>query len=206
MNTTGAARRARRKLGSILIAFSDPVLRHLTQVQLDKMGYDTWTAANTSAGLDILRQETVELVFCDLHVPGASGLDLLKEGRALYPKVKFVVVGTTNTAMEAMKSGAYDFLTKPVHSDDVRALVERLFGQHKSTDKVQVLSHSLDRRGGFESLLGESKSLKNAIDLASRAAQTDACVLITGETGPARNCWPGPSTLTASVATGLSSP
>jgi len=182
MNTSGAARRARRKLGSILIAFSDPVLRHLTQVQLDKMGYETWTAANTSAGLDILRQETVELVFCDLHVPGASGLDLLKEGRALYPKVKFVVVGTTNTAVEAMKSGAYDFLTKPVHSDDVRALVERLFGQHKSTDKLQVLSHSADPRG-FESLLGESKSLKSAIDLASRAAQTDACVLITGETG-----------------------
>jgi two-component system NtrC family response regulator len=164
----------------------DSSLRRLTQVQLDKLGYQTRIAADVSAGLDILRREPVELVICDLHLPSESGMDLLKKVRAEYPDTKFVIVtayGSIHTAIEAMKSGAYDYLTKPLHPVELRALVERVFEQQRLVEEVQALRTSIDQKFGFKSLVGESTGLKNVIDLASRAARTEAAVLITGETG-----------------------
>jgi DNA-binding NtrC family response regulator len=176
----------RRKLGTILVVEDDASLRRLTQVQLDKLGYQTRIAADVSEGLEILRREPVELVISDLHLPSESGIDLLKKVRTEYPETKFVIVtayGSINTAIEAMKSGAYDYLTKPLHPVELRALVERVFEQQRLAEEVQVLRSAVDQKYGFKSLVGESSGLKNVIDLASRAARTDAAVLITGETG-----------------------
>ena len=175
-----------RKLGTILVVEDDSSLRRLTQVQLDKLGYQTRIAADAGEGLDILRREPVDLVICDLHLPSESGMDLLKKVRAEYPETKFVIVtayGSINTAIEAMKSGAYDYLTKPLHPVELRTLVERVFEQQRLVEEVQLLRSAVDQKYGFRSLVGESKGLKNVIDLASRAARTDAAVLITGETG-----------------------
>jgi len=176
----------RKRFGTILVVEDDSSLRRLTQVQLDKLGYQTRIATDVGEGLDLLRRETVELVICDLHLPSESGMDLLKKVRAEYPETKFVIVtayGSINTAIEAMKSGAYDYLTKPLHPVELRALVERVFEQQRLVEEVQVLRGAVDQKYGFKSLVGESTSLKNVIDLASRAARTDAAVLITGETG-----------------------
>jgi DNA-binding NtrC family response regulator len=176
----------RKKLGTILIVEDDASLRRLTQVQLDKLGYQTRIAADVSEGLDILRREPVELVISDLHLPSESGMDLLKRVRTEYPETKFVIVtayGSINTAIEAMKSGAYDYLTKPLHPVELRALVERVFEQQRLAEEVEVARSAVDQKYGFKSLVGESTGLKNVIDLASRAARTDAAVLITGETG-----------------------
>jgi len=176
----------RRKLGTILVVEDDSSLRRLTQVQLDKLGYQTRVAADAEAGFEILQQESVQLLICDLHLPGASGLELLRKVRAEHSETKFVIVtayGSVNSAIEAMKLGAYDYLTKPLHPVELRTLVERVFEQQRLTEEVQVLRSGVDRKYGFKSLIGESTGLANVIDLASRAASTDAGVLITGETG-----------------------
>jgi two-component system NtrC family response regulator len=82
-----------------------------------------------------------------------------------------------------MKAGANDYLTKPVHPVELRALVNRLFEQQRLVKEVQMLRGSIDRKYGFEGLIGESTTLTNVVDCAARAAATDAAVLITGETG-----------------------
>jgi DNA-binding NtrC family response regulator len=176
----------RRKLGTILVVEDDASLRRLTQVQLDKLGYQTRVAADVGGGLEMLYREAVDLVICDLHLPATSGLELLKTVRAEHPETKFVIVtayGSVNSAIEAMKLGAYDYLTKPLHPVELRSLVERVFEQQRLVEEVQLLRSSIDQKYGFRSLIGESASLANVIERASRAARTDASVLITGETG-----------------------
>jgi two-component system NtrC family response regulator len=175
-----------KKVGTILVVEDDASLRRLTQVQLDKLGYQTRVSADVGGGLEILRREPVDLVICDLHLPGESGLDLLKKVRAQYPEIKFVIVtayGSISTAIEAIRAGAHDYLTKPLHPLELRTLVDRVFEQQRLVEEVQVLRRSVDQKHGFESLIGESTTLTNVIDAASRAARTDAAVLITGETG-----------------------
>jgi two-component system, NtrC family, response regulator len=175
-----------QRLGTILVVEDDSSLRRLTQVQLEKLGYQTRIAVDVNGGVEILRREAVDLVICDLHLPAASGLELLKKVRAEYPETKFVIVtayGSVNTAIEAMKLGAYDYLAKPLHPVELRTLVERVLEQQRLIDEVQVLRGNVDRKYGFHALIGESTSLRSVIDLASRAARTDAPVLITGETG-----------------------
>src|SRR3954452_17679194 len=93
---------------TILIVEDDARLRRLTQVQLEKLGYQAPVATDVDSALDVLRQKHVDLVICDLHLAGSSGLDLLKAVRTHYYATKFVIVtayGSISTAIEAMKAG-----------------------------------------------------------------------------------------------------
>ena len=106
--------------GHILVVDDDESLRRVMQVQLEDLGYDVATAADGDAALRSLQLSVRELVISDLKMPGMSGLDLLKSVRAAYPETIVVVVtafGTVESAVEAMKLGAYDYITKPVHPD-----------------------------------------------------------------------------------------
>jgi two-component system NtrC family response regulator len=91
--------------------------------------------------------------------------------------------GTIQSAVEAMRSGAYDYITKPVEPYDLRALVSRALDHHRLIEEVQVLRSCLDQKYGFENIIGSSGSLMHALDIAARVAPTDATVLILGETG-----------------------
>jgi DNA-binding NtrC family response regulator len=122
----------------------------------------------------------------DLNLPGMSGLDLLKKIRAEYPETTVVLVtayGTIKTAVEAMRSGAYDYLTKPVHPYELRALVERVFERRDLVEEVRTLRTSIDQKFGFEKIIGRSNALLRVLESAARVAQTDATVLVLGETG-----------------------
>jgi two-component system NtrC family response regulator len=134
----------------------------------------------------MLEQEPRDLVITDLNLPGLSGLELLKKIRVEYPETTVVVVtayGTIETAVEAMKAGAYDYITKPVHPDELRALVNRVLERHRLIDEIRLLRSSLDEKYGFENIIGRSSALLEVLDSASRVAHTDATVLVLGETG-----------------------
>ena len=181
-----SSERIRSQSGTILVVEDDASMRRLTQVQLDRLGYKTKLAEHVAGALEILRRETVDLVICDLHLPAVSGLELLKTVRADHPETKFVIVtgyGSVHTAIEAMKSGAYDYLTKPLHPVELRTLVARAFEQQRPLTDGQDQRSRTTEKYGFKSLIGESTTLADVIDTATRAARTDASVLITGETG-----------------------
>ncbi len=170
----------------VLVVEDDPSLRRLTQVQLDRLGYETRIAGDVLGGLEILRREPVDLVICDLCLPVTSGLELLKRIRLEHPQIKFVMLtafGSVAAAVEAMRLGAYDYLAKPLHPAELRDHLDRVFEPQLLGDEANVMRQNVDRTFGATSLVGHSKTLADAIALASRAAKTDAAVLITGETG-----------------------
>ena len=173
-------------LGRILVVEDDESLRRVTQAHLDKCGYKTMVAADVPEAIEILEREPCDLVITDLNLPSASGLELLKKVRLENPDITVVVVtayGTIETAVEAMKAGAYDYITKPVHPDELRALVNRVLERRRLIEEVRALRSSLDQKYGFENVVGRSSVLLQVLDSASRVAQTDATVLILGETG-----------------------
>jgi DNA-binding NtrC family response regulator len=174
------------KTGKVLVVEDDESLRRVMQVQLERAGYKTAVSGDVPEALEILRLETQDVVITDLNLPGMSGLDLLKRIRAEYPETATIMVtafGTVESAVDAMKAGAYDYLTKPVHPYELKALISRVLEKQHLTEEVRILRSSIDRKFGFENITGHSPALMHVLESAARVAQTDATVLIRGETG-----------------------
>ncbi len=170
----------------LLVVDDDESLRWVTQAQLQQSGYLVDVAASGKEALDRIRDAPPDLVITDLMMPAMSGLDLLKRIRADYPEIIIIMVtafGTVENAVEAMKAGAYDYITKPVNMDELRLIVSRGIEHLGLREEVRILRSSLDKKYGFENILGQSKSLLYVLDMASRAAQATSTVLIHGETG-----------------------
>ena len=170
----------------ILIVDDDESLRWVTQAQLQQSGYEVSAAADGASALETIRQAPPDLVITDLRMPGMSGLELLKKIRADYPEILVIMVtafGTVENAVEAMKAGAYDYVTKPVNMDELRLTVDRGLEHLGLQEEVRLLRANLDRKYGFENILGRSKPLLSVLDMASRAARATSTVLIRGKTG-----------------------
>jgi DNA-binding NtrC family response regulator len=170
----------------ILVVDDDESLRRVTQVQLEQSGYEVAAAADGNEALAVLERFPADMVITDLKMPGMSGLDLLKRIRAETPEIVVIMVtafGTIENAVEAMRAGAYDYITKPVQIEELRMTVSRALEHLDLQEEVRNLRSSLDQKYGFENILGRSSVLLSVLDMASRAAQTGSTVLIRGETG-----------------------
>jgi two-component system NtrC family response regulator len=171
---------------TVLVVDDDQSLRRVMEMQLEEMGCEVITAASGPEALEILSSRAVTVVLTDLKMPGMSGLDLLRRVRKEHPGVLILVItayGTVETAVAAMREGAYDYLTKPLDYHQLAIVVNRALERQNLVEEVRHLRTTLDRKYGFESITGNSPKLLRVLDLASRAAQSDSTVLIRGETG-----------------------
>jgi DNA-binding NtrC family response regulator len=171
---------------TILIAEDDDILRRNTQLRLQEAGYRVITAPSGEQALHLAKKETPTLMITDLRMPGLFGIEVLKKITALSPETTVVVMtafATVEAAVEAMKAGAYDYVTKPVDYDLLLRTVKRAMERHALVEEVGTLRRKLDRHYGFESIIGHSQVLLRVLDLASRVASRDSTVLIRGETG-----------------------
>ena len=126
----------------LLVVDDDESLRWVTKVQLEQSGYAVDAAADGPQALELLQQTGTDLVITDLMMPGMSGLDLLREVRSEYPDLAVIVVtafGTVETAVEAMKAGAYDYITKPVNMDELKLIVGRALEHLNLKEEVRTL-------------------------------------------------------------------
>lgn len=172
--------------GRVLIVEDDGGLRRVTQLHLDKVGYSTFVAADAAEALRLLQDSPFDVLLTDLQLPGMSGMELLKRVKTDYPETISIVItafGTVATAVEAMKSGAYDYVTKPLQQYRLIELLRRAIDARQLTQEVGLLRVCLDRKYGFENLIGSSATFAHTLSLASRAAPSDVTMLITGETG-----------------------
>jgi two-component system NtrC family response regulator len=177
----------------ILAIDDDPPSLELVLSALAQKDVDTFGASDPEDGLALFQRERPEIVLLDLMMPKMNGIEVLKrvlkaEAGAQPPDPQTIVImltafGSVETAVEAMKAGAYDYLTKPVNIPKLRMVVERALEHLRLRAEIWQLRRTLDAKYGFESILGRSKRLLAVLDMAARAAQTISTVLIRGETG-----------------------
>jgi two-component system NtrC family response regulator len=174
------------KRRKVLVIDDDASLRRVMEMQLEEIGCDVFAVASGKEALGVLEEVTPDLVITDLRIPGMSGMDILKSLRTDHPELTVIMVtayGTVRTAVEAMKAGAYDYLTKPIDYDELTLVVNRALEHQQLLEEVRNLRLTLDEKYGFESIIGRSKILLRVLEMTSRVAQTDSIVLIRGETG-----------------------
>lgn len=172
---------------TILIADDEKNIREGLALALDD--YDCILAEDGGKAWKIVNEQHVDLVISDLRMPVMPGSELLKKIVSTYPAIPVVVLtghGTVETAVESMREGAVDFLTKPVNIDHLDLLIKRTFANIEVLEQNNALSRELEniKKGQkFSKIIGNSSTIKNMMDTISQVAPTDSSVMITGESG-----------------------
>jgi DNA-binding NtrC family response regulator len=170
----------------LLVVDDEKNIREGLAASLEMDGHEVETAADGDAGLKRFQRGDIDLVITDLRMPGLSGEDLLKRIGAEMPGIPVIVLtghGTVENAVEAMRNGAYDFLTKPVNLDHLSLLVKRALKNRELVLQHRRLEEDLESRKHFKTIIGSSGPMRRVFDTISRAAPTKASILITGESG-----------------------
>jgi two-component system NtrC family response regulator len=170
----------------ILVVDDEASQRELVSGYLKKQGYQVVAAGSGEAALEIFRGEPVELILTDQRMPGFSGLDLLRAARSINPETQVIVMtayGNVETAVEAMKGGAADYLTKPLNLEELRQKIQRIVEQRRLYAENRALREELKSRHRIEGIIGESGQMVEVISLVQRVAISEATVLIRGESG-----------------------
>jgi DNA-binding NtrC family response regulator len=169
----------------ILIVDDDRNTREGLQRALQRH-YAVRLAEDATRALDLLADNEVDVLLSDLRMPGLDGMGLLRRVQAQHPATICILLtayGSVETAVEAMKQGAYDFLTKPVNLDHLELLLERALRSRDMESRNRDLQSQLDRKYGMESIVGDSPPMQHVFDIVRQAAPTSATVLIQGPSG-----------------------
>ncbi len=169
----------------VLIVDDDRHTREGLQRALQRH-YAVRLAEDANRALEQLADNEVDVLLSDLRMPGTDGLGLLRRAQAQHPATICILLtayGSVETAVEAMKQGAYDFLTKPVNLDHLDLLIERALRSRNMEERNRDLQAQLDSKYGMESLIGDSPAMQRVFDTIRQAAPTAATVLIQGPSG-----------------------
>lgn len=170
----------------ILVVEDDPALRVTISDALVEEGYEVAVADNGKAALDILTSGTFAVVVTDLKLPGASGMEILKEAIALDPPPSVITMtgyGSIESAVEAMKLGAEDYLTKPFSMEELILLLSKILRVRRLEEENRDLKRRIEAQSRFGDIIGKSKEMREVFDLISIVSGTDATVVILGESG-----------------------
>jgi two-component system, NtrC family, response regulator len=173
-------------MATLLLIDDEPRLRQLLARILQLEGYTVLEADTAKAGLKILEREEVQVVLSDVKLPDKNGIELTSQIKQLYPATEIIVLtayGTIQDGVTAIKNGAFDYITKGDDNDRIIPLVSRAVEKAELQFRVRQLEEQVGKRYSFERIIGQSKSLQQAVALAQKVAVTDITVLLTGETG-----------------------
>ena len=157
---------------------------------LRAQGYDLDTAARYTDALERLRSKSYELVLCDVRLGDGDGFDLLEQCRRNWPSSQVILLtgyGSPDGAIEAIRSGAFDYLTKPLIGDELLMAVERALSQRNVITENSNLRAQLDRRVGLDNVIGRDPHMMRVYDMINSVADTRATVLVTGESGTGKS-------------------
>jgi DNA-binding NtrC family response regulator len=170
----------------LLIAEDEANLRLVLQKELQRLGYRVHVASDGEAALRKLEESNVDVLLCDINMPNMDGMELLRRVRERPNPPEVIMLtgqGTIETAVEAMKTGAYDYLTKPYSISELDVRVRQAAEKRSLRVDNQRLRAQIERKSAVPEIVGESRAMAEAIRLVERVAPSDASVLITGESG-----------------------
>jgi two-component system, NtrC family, response regulator AtoC len=170
----------------ILVADDDAAIRELLKAFLEDSDYTVSEAATGQEASDALKEGQYDLVLLDMRMPGMTGLDVLKQFREKQGELPVILMtahGSPNVAIQASSLGAYGYITKPFELDDVLHHIQRYFERLELREEVRTLRSQIEPRDPSERIIGNSPAMREIYMIVGRSAQTDATVLITGETG-----------------------
>lgn len=171
---------------NILIIDDEKNIREGLGAALEMDGYTVFLAADGKQGLEILERGDIDLVITDLKMPEVSGEEILAKVTGETPGIPVIVLtghGTIDSAVDAMRKGAYDFLTKPVNLDRLSLLVKRALERREISLQNSVYRKEIEGKTTFENMIGKSHEIQKVFDLVKKVAPSKASVLITGESG-----------------------
>jgi DNA-binding NtrC family response regulator len=171
---------------NILIIDDEEVLQDILTVLIRKEGHTPLTAGTGEEGLAVLEREEIDLVLLDLMLPGMHGMEVLREIRRRDPDLVVVVItafSSIESAIEAMREGAFHYIPKPFKNEEVMLTVRKGLDQRRLTSENRALREQLRQRFGFDNILGKSKPMQQVYDLIQLASPAKSNILILGESG-----------------------
>jgi DNA-binding NtrC family response regulator len=170
----------------VLVVEDDEVLRQLLIDVLTDLGHEVEAAETGEAGLHAMERDVYDVILLDINLPGMDGMDVLRLVPARQPDTQVVMMtafGTVDTAVEAMKQGAFDYINKPFSTDELLLTIQRALEEKNLRREVAQLRQRARGVGGDIQIVGKSPAIQRVIDLIARVAPSRATVLVTGETG-----------------------
>ncbi len=176
--------------GKVLVVDDEKSMRDFMEIMLTKEGYEVDKADSGSEAVEKSGENRYDLIIADMMMPGMTGLELLKEVKSRRPEQDFIVMtafASVDTAIEAMKEGALDYITKPFKVDEIKLVINKSINNKKLSVENEQLKKQLGSSFSFDNFIGKSEEIVNLKKLAMRVAGTDSTVLIRGESGTGKD-------------------
>lgn len=171
---------------TVLIVDDEEKLRNLLSRIIKLENFEVHEASTCKAALKKIEQTAIDVVLCDVKLPDGNGVEFVKEIKGKFPVIEIILLtayGNIPDGVQAIKNGAFDYITKGDDNNKIIPLLYRAFEKIELSERVRILEKQVSKKYSFENIIGKSKSIHAAIDLAKRVAVTDITVLLTGETG-----------------------
>lgn len=173
-------------MNRILVIDDEQGMRDFLSIMLKKEGYEVVAAENGEHALKAIQADIYDLVITDVKMPKVDGIEVLRTIKEVSPETVVIVItafATTDTAVQAMKLGAYDYITKPFKVDEIKLIIQKALEKHHLRKENILLKREIAARAGFENFIGKSAAMQKVFALIRQVADTKSTVLISGESG-----------------------
>ena len=170
----------------ILIIDDDASILEVLQMRLKALGYSVSIAKDGDEAKKVLFLNNINLVLVDLRLSEENGIELMGDIIKNYPRLPIIIItahGSIESAVEAMRRGAYSYITKPFRNDDLAMQIKNALEKQRLTQEIEYLRNQLDERNNFNPIIGKNKQMLEILELVSRVSKTDCNVIIYGESG-----------------------